>query len=198
MSNSDETTTGDEFVALASRLPTDISPEHDLWPGIEQAITPPARAARRTWSSPWAQAAAVVLLVTGSSGITYLVVNDDQQYRGPTVLSTDNVFETTLFEPVSGDFGQSFTLGSEYMAARAQLEGGLEATLDSLPPQTSDELVNNLNAIRVAIKDINQALVDEPDNILLQNLLLTTYHEEMSLMTKISRIGNSAMRRNDI
>lgn len=198
MSNSDETTVGDELVALASRLPREVSPEHDLWPGIEQTITAPAKPARTSWNSPWAQAAAVVLLVAGSSGITYVVVKDDSQYRGPAVVSTDRVFETVLFEPVSGDFGQKYTLGNKYMAARYHLEDGLEETMKALPPQERDELVDNLNTIRVAIRDINTELVKEPDNILLQNLLLNAYHEEMSLMTKIDRIGTSAMRRNDI
>lgn len=198
MSNSDESTIGDEFVALASRLPADVSPEHDLWPGIEQAITAPAKPVPTTWNSPWAQAVAVLLLVAGSSGLTYMVVKDDSSYRGPTVLRTDNVFDMTLFEPVTGDFGQRYTLGNEYMAARDRLEGSLEKTLSALPQQESDNLVDSLNTVRVAISDINKALVNEPDNILLRDLLLSAYHEEMSLMTKFDKIANSAMRRNDI
>ncbi len=198
MNNSDETKLDEELMAMAARLPTGVSPEHDLWPGIEQAITRPARPARTAWNSVWAQAAAVVLLVAGSSGITYVAVKDGSQYRGPEVLDPDNVFEAVLFEPVSGDFGQRYTLGNEYLAARDQLEGGLEDKLDSMSTQTRDDVVKNLNTIRVAIKDINEALVKEPDNILLQELLLSTYHEEISLMTKIDGIASAAMRRDDI
>jgi len=154
-----------ELEALASELPREVRPEHDLWPGIEQAILKPATAERSSWNNVWAQAAAVVLLVAGSSGLTYLAVK-------------------------SG--------GNKYLDAREQLEVGFVDKMDTLLPETRDIVVANLNTIRLAINEINEALAEEPDNILLQDLLLSNYHEEMSLMIRVDGIANSAMRRNDM
>ena len=206
MNNSDETKIDEELMALAARLPTEVAPERDLWVGIEQEITQSRNRSRTSGSPAWAQAAAVVLLVAGSSGITYMAVKDDNPsvagddttYLGPEVITPDQMFKSVLFEPVSGSFGQQYTLGNEYLAARDQLEGGLKENLDSMPKETRDDIVKNLYAVRVAIKEINDALVEEPDNTLLQDMLLSTYHDEISLMKKIDGIANSAMRRNDI
>lgn len=192
MNNDEETRIEDELTALAGTLPAGVSPDRDLWPGIEQAIAHPAPRERTLWNSTWAQAAAVVLLVGGSSGVTYLAVNGGGQ-QAPEVIYADNVFES-----VSGDFGQQYTLGNEYLDAHRRMQSGLERKLNSLSPDTRDAVVKNLNAIRVAIKDLNNALAVEPDNTLLQELLLSTYHDEMALMKHVDGIANSAMRRNDI
>ena len=58
----------DRLDQVAMQLATEIAPERDLWPGIEQAIAAPRR--RMTWL---AQAAAVVLLVGASSTVTWMV-----------------------------------------------------------------------------------------------------------------------------
>jgi len=198
MNHNDETGTNDELMALAASLPRAVSPQRDLWPGIETAIRLAPGPARGLRHSIWAQAAAVVLLVAGSSGITYRLVKDDAAYRGPEVVTPDTVFDRVLFEPLAGQFGQRYTLGNEYLAARDQLESKLDQSLQSMAPESRENVVDDLNAIRVAIRDINAALVKEPDNILLQKLLLRSYHEEISLLTKIDGIANAAMRRNDI
>jgi hypothetical protein len=192
MSNSDETKFDEELTRLAAAMPTEVSPDRDLWPPIEQAITRPAERANAIWNTPWAQAAAVVLLVAGSSGITYVAVKSDRQ-QAPVVIDTANIFET-----VSGDFGRQYTLGNEYLDAHSELQTSLDEKLQLLSPEARDEVIKNLVTIRTAIKDINQALAAEPDNVLLQDLLLSAYHGEISLMKKVNGIANSAMRRNDI
>lgn len=192
MNTGDETRFDDELTELAAKLPAAVSPDRDLWPGIEQAIARPARRGAGIWNTPWAQAAAVVLLVAGSSGITYVAVRDG----GPPAVEI--IYTDNLFESVSGDFGQQYTLGNEYLDARSQLEDNLQEKLNSLSPEARGEVVKSLNTIRVAISDINQALAAEPDSILLQELLLSSYHDELSLMKKVDGIANSAMRRDDI
>ncbi len=191
MNNSDETKFDEELTRLAATLPTEVSPDRDLWPAIEQALSPAERAST-VWNTPWAQAAAVVLLVAGSSGITYVAVRDDAPVSSVVIDST-NIFET-----VSGDFGRKYTLGNEYLDAHSELQNELEEKLQFLSPEARDDVIKNLDTIRAAIKDINQALIAEPDNVLLQELLLSAYHGEISLMKKVDGIANSAMRRNDI
>ena len=194
MSDETDKVFDDKLMAMAAAMPAEVSPGRDLWPGIEQAIEQATTAPSHTaWNTVWAQAAAVVLLIAGSSGITYLSVKDDGNSTFPTVVDVDQ-----LFEPVSGEFGTRFTLGNTYLDARDQLEVGLEQKLDALDPTTRLDVVKNLNTIRLAIKDINSSLAQEPDSLLLQELLLSTYHEEMSLMMRVDGIANSVMRREDI
>ena len=65
----DEIGRDDKLIAEASKLSTEISPDRDLWPGIEQAIKVPQRS---RWTPRLAQAAAVVLLVGASSMVTWM------------------------------------------------------------------------------------------------------------------------------
>ncbi len=193
MNENDDNTYDDELMARAATLATDVKPERDLWPAIEHQIREPARPQRSMWNSAWAQAAAVVLLVGGSSGITYLAVKD-----GADPTTTVGGAQALIFEPVSGSFGSQYNLGPDYQDARRILASKLGDELDNLPSETREDVIANLEAIRHAINDINKALADEPDNALLQDLLLDTYREELTLMNKIDGITRAAMRRGDI
>ena len=55
-----------------------------------------------------------------------------------------------------------------------------------------------LELIRGAIDDINAALQQDPDNTLLQELLMKTYHEELNVMRKVGGVTQSVMSRRDI
>ena len=194
MNEKDDEILHDEIIVAAGRLATEVKPQRDLWPGIEQAITQPARPARSGWNTVWAQAAAVVLLVGGSSGLTYLAVTGDESVVSPVAMGGPAL----NFEPVSGSFGSQYHLGPDYLDAKRDLEARLEEELERLSPNTRNAVQSNLQAIQVAIDDINKALAVEPGNVLLQELLLRTYHEELALMQHVDGIANSAMYRGDI
>ena len=183
----------DELMAKAGSLATEVSPERDLWPGIEQAISEPAAPKRSRWGTVWAQAAAVVLLVGGSSGLTYLAMSDSDDGTIPTLPAPD-----LEFSMVSANFGSQYTLGPDFIDARRVLRGGFEERLENLSPEARDEVRQNLETIRIAIEDINRALANEPDNVLLQELLLDSYRNELSLMMQVDGITRNAMYRGDI
>ncbi len=193
MNENDENRFNDELMANAAKLKPAVRPARDLWPDIEKAINSPARPERSIWNSVWAQAAAIVLLVGGSSGITYLAVND-----GGDPTTTVGGTPVLMFEPVSGSFGSQYNLGPDYQDARRDLVAKLDDRLGNLSPDTRDVVVSNLETIRQAISDINKALAEDPDNVLLQELLLGTYRDELSLMNQVESITRSAMRRGDI
>jgi len=193
MNGKDDYTIEDELLAKAARLPTSVSPERDLWPEIERAVSAPAVPQRSAWNSVWAQAAVVLLLIGGSSGITYLSMSGDDA-TVPGVAETPQL----VFEPVSASFGSQYTLGPDYVDARRVLTGNLDAKLDSLSPEAREEIVTNMQTIRQAIQDINIALAEEPDSVLLQELLLETYRNELSLMIHVDSITRDAMYRGDI
>ena len=195
---------GDELVAAARRLPQGIAPGRDLWPGISAAIhemeSRETESADRQvadprfgWQRVLAYAAAVVLLVGGSSGITWLAMQEaPPQYAGVQTA------EPLQLQPVSGSFGGSHQLGPEFMDARAELASQLDSKLARLSPQARAEVERNIAEIRAAIQQINRVLADEPDNALLQELLLAAYREELYLMRRVDGLISTVMHREDI
>ncbi len=176
----------DELLARARDLSTEISPEQDLWPGIEAAIRRP-KASR--WTPRFAQAAAIVLLVGASSGLTWLATKD--QVQVVEVVPAGLVFE-------QASFGGRYALGVGYQEAYRDLEAQLQTEMQRLSPESRAEVEENLAMIRGAIEQINVALAKEPDNPLLQELLVQTYREELALMQRIGGLTQHVMSRRDI
>ncbi len=176
----------DKLMEAARALETNVSPERDLWPDIENAI---ARPLRGRWNRVFAQAAAAVLLVGASSGLTYLAVTKHTTYVTPTPAGLN-------FQQAS--FGDSYMLGPDYQDARNSLRAQFEEQLEQLAPDEKVEVTRNIDAIRSVIEEINRALSNDPDNALLQELLLSTYQEELSLMMKIDGVTKAAMYRTDL
>ena len=170
----------------ASNLSTEISPERDLWPGIEQAIRVPQRS---RWTARFAQAAAVVLLVGASSMITWVATKD--QARIVEVVPAGLVFE-------QASFGGRYALGVGYQEAHRDLQAQLNTEMERLSPESRKEVEDNLAMIRGAIGQINEALADEPDNPLLQELLLQTYREELAMMQRVGGLTQHVMSRKEI
>lgn len=179
----------DKLTKAARQLATEIRPQRDLWPGIERAITETAPR-RSRWMPAFAQAAAIVLLVGASSGLTYLAMKDDAPVVVPQV-APQYTFERAAF-------GSSYTLGSDYLETRADLAARFERELERLSPGDRQDVEQSLEVIRGAIDDINAALQQDPDNVLLQELLMKTYHEELNVMRKVGGVTQSVMSRRDI
>ncbi|MEJ2127930.1 MAG: hypothetical protein P8X81_03695 [Woeseiaceae bacterium] len=176
----------DKLIAEANKLSTEISPERDLWPGIEQAIKVPQRS---RWTPRLAQAAAVVLLVGASSMVTWMATKD--QARVIEVVPVDLVFE-------QASFGGRYALGVGYQEAHRDLQAQLDTELERLSPEARKEVEENLAMIRGAIGQINKALTEEPDNALLQELLVQTYREELAMMKRVGGLTQHVMSREDI
>ncbi len=175
----------DKLMEAAQALGTEVAPARDLWPDIQNAIAKPSRG---RWNTVLAQAAAVVLLVGASSGLTYLAMTQGTTYVIPP--------PTLNYEQAS--FGDSYVLGPDYQDARNSLRAQFDEKLESLTPEAKAEVVRDIDAIRSVIEEINRALSNDPDSALLQELLLSTYQEELSLMMKIGDVTSAAMYRNDI
>ena len=98
----------------------------------------------------------------------------------------------------AASFGNQYTLGPDFQDARRDLEGRLERELETVIAggQRAD-VEANMQTIRTAINEISTALSEEPDNVLLQELLLSTYQEELALMRKVNGITSAVMLRED-
>lgn len=177
----------DKLMEAARALETKVAPDRDLWPDIESAI---ARPSRTRWNTVFAQAAAVVLLIGVSSGLTYLAMNNRTPSAPPLANNSGLTYE-------QASFGDQYTLGPDYEDARSSLKAQLDGHLERMSPEARADVGKNLEAIRAAIEEINRALAYDPDNALLQELLLSTYKEELSLMMKVDSVANAAMYRTD-
>jgi hypothetical protein len=185
-----------QVMSMAAGLARDVQPPRDLWPGIAEAInsSPVSRAAPAPrWQRMFAQAAAIVLLIGGSSGLTWYTLSNSD-----TSLVTPGDHSNLNFEPVSGSFGSQYMLGPDFQDARESLVAKLDEELERLPPETREEVEKNIATIRAAISEINKALAQEPDSVLLQELLLNTYSEELAIMRKVDGLAHTVMRRTDI
>lgn len=176
----------DKLDLAARRLAKELSPERDLWPGIAEAIERPQRS---RWMPMLAQAAAVVLLVGGSSAVTYIAVKDNS---GPVAaVAPDLVFE-------QASFGKNYNLGPGFQDARRSLRAELDVELARMSPEARQDIRTNLDVIHSAIIEINSALEREPDNVLLQQKLLRAYREELTLLRRVGGLTRNVMMRNDI
>lgn len=78
------------------------------------------------------------------------------------------------------------------------MQAQLDSEMERLSPEARKEVEDNLAMIRGAIGQINKALADEPDNPLLQELLLQTYREELAMMQRVGGLTQHVMSRRDI
>ncbi len=180
----------DALMTAASKLSTEISPERDLWPDIASVINRPQRS---RWMPILAQAAAVVLLVGASSMVTYLVVKNDQ-----AVNEYQPSFQVTITPDLLFEQATYGNLGEDYKQAHGVVTSRLERELEKLSPEARADVERNLAVIRQAMGDINQALVKEPDNALLQELLAEAYRGELVLMNRVGNLTRRLMSRQDI
>jgi hypothetical protein len=185
--------------AQARRLPVDIPPERDLWPGIAARIAeaPAPESGPRDWRMVGAIAAAVALVAV-SSMVTLWVAGP----REPAVVAVPSAPSGMTRQartiPGGATFGPDVSLGPKYERARQQLSRDLDEQLSALPPESRDVVEKNLAQIRQALSEINSALAEDPGNLLLQQLLMAAYQDEMSMLMEMNRMAQSLTTRKEI
>jgi len=175
--------------ALGS-LPRDVEPGQDLWPAIEARLEPREARASRRW--PWAAAAAVLLAVGASLVTANLMRREDAPVAQQAPAAGQAAFAAVAFGP-----GQ--TLDPAYETARQGLARSLSARIDRLPPDARQKLEKNLAVLRQASAEINAALELSPGDPLLEELLLSTYQEELAVLASVNQLtgANGAAAKND-
>jgi hypothetical protein len=170
--------------AALGTLAREVEPPRDLWPGIAGRLEVRPGPSRRSWA--W-QAVAALVLVAVSSLVTATLV-----HRSPSPVAQRPVpASAPAAMPVA--FGPSFSLNGEYAAARAQLAAELERRVATMPPSARQKLEANLAEMRRAADEINAALARQPGDPLLQELLLSTYQEELGVLASVNQLtGTSA------
>lgn len=181
--------------ALA-RLPRELSPARSLWPAIAQAMNEDAAGQRRgpgvaqlpRWP-PWPAAlAAGLALVSLVAALSWSVLR--QQAGTPTLL------------PGAAAAGAQQTMVSfesprnaAFLAARAALERTYAQRLALLAPATRARVQSDLEVIRKANADIRDALNHDPASPLLQQLLRSTWQQEIEVYTDVSQATEPMLMR---
>ena len=171
--------------ALA-RLPRELTPARDLWPAIAQATGPgaarerpePGLARGPRWPVALAASLALVSLV---AALSWSVL---RQQAATALLAQDGAASIPVRQTmVSFESPRNAT----FLSARAALEDTYRERLAMLAPATRARVQADLETIRKANADIRDALSRDPASPLLQQLLRSTWQQEIDLYTDVSR-----------
>ncbi|NNF52166.1 MAG: hypothetical protein HKN59_06980 [Gammaproteobacteria bacterium] len=173
-----------ELEKVVSELPRDIRPGRDLWPEIHDRMqVTEGRVGSRMnwWNSPIVSAASIAV---AASALTFALMK-------PGPLDQSRPADTSAQSA-------SAMLDAGFLANRKRLENKLEGRLTELSPEMQGLVRQNLASIRGSLNEISMALASDPDNADLQDLLLSTYEQELQVMTEISSMPEVPGRRIDL
>ncbi|HKC16375.1 MAG TPA: hypothetical protein VKC11_06670 [Steroidobacteraceae bacterium] len=179
--------------ALA-RLPRVLTPARDLWPAIAQATGP---GAVREWPEPWparwprwpvALAASLALLGLVAA-LSFSVLREP----GASALLAQDGTASTPAKQTRVSFESP--RNAAFISARTALEKTYEERLAMLAPATRARVQADLETIRKANADIRDALSRDPASPLLQQLLRSTWQQEIELYTDVSQATEPMLTR---
>jgi hypothetical protein len=174
-------------------LPRSVQPERDMWPEILDRITAPQPVQPR-WGFPggWpaALAAGLVLMAVSSLATWQIVDRRHDGSNGPAAMVSSGPAVPARLAGMQG-------LGDRYRLDREQLAEAFDDRLRQLQPETREAVLANLRDIQRALTEINSALDADPNNVLLQQLLVATYQEELAVFDQVNRIVAASPRRSD-
>ncbi len=177
-----------ELLDQAARLPKELPPARDLWPGILGRLQ--ARPTRvPILRLPWLPAlAAAALLVAVSSAVTAFLMQGDRSVR-PAVATAPTQAETPQVVPAAVEQATSSLRGveAEYDRAAQALLTSLEQRGEHLSPETLRVVDDNLRAIDAALEQVRQALVKDPGNASLIRMLTATHQKKIDVLQRVVR-----------
>jgi hypothetical protein len=189
----------DEVLKAVRQLPQAIEPQRDLWPEIARRLDAPDTMTRRPGlQMGWTLALAAGLgCVALGALLAVAVMKRTSPTSAPSLTAQAPVGPAapTTFDGAprvrQASLGGYEMLGPEYEQARATLMIGLAERLDRLPPLERQKVERNLNEVRRALGEINAALQLAPNDTLLRELLLNTYHDELTLLANVNQIADT-------
>lgn len=143
-------------------------------------FAPKVSAGTRWWHDPKRLAAAAVLLIAATSATTVLVTSRNQG-NGTTVYVNTSQSNATL--PVGWENAEQ-----GYLASVAQLSEMLEELRGSLSPATVETVEKSLAIIDTAIVEARSALVRDPANAALADLLASNYRQKVELLRRATEL----------
>ena len=175
------------LAAELGALPRSVMPERDLWPSLRAELArrgAPAPAGHaRSWRRPsWAYratlAAAAVLLCVVSLAIMRHLADD----RAPLVARTAPSPAASLLPAAL------VSVEGDYRRAAAELRASLDAQRTVLAPETIARVERSLDLIDHAIAEARDALMRDPGNQALADMLAATYGRKLDLLRRATEL----------
>lgn len=167
----------------AAALPRAVAPPAELWSALRAATS--ARPARPAWTVRMTRrelAAAAVLLVALSSGITAALVRRGDSPAPPAVAAAE------VARPPAA-WAEFRRAEAEYVRTADDLEAVLAGSRDALAPETVRTVEESLRLIDEAIRDAREALARDPANAELSNALAATYRDKIDVLERTLRLS---------
>ena len=188
--NSEISASVDEALA---HLPRELTPARDLWPAIAQAMHAGAANQQREpvparWPQ-WPVALAASLGLVGLvAALSWSVL---RQQATPSLLAQGGTAAPAKQTMVSFEAPRD----AAFLSARAALQSTYEGRLALLAPVTRERVRADLETIHKANADIRDALSRDPASPLLQQLLRSTWQQEIELYTGVSQATEPMLTR---
>jgi len=175
-------------VSNVRELPRSVSPPEDLWSDVRATIESGKVAhlpsgtvtrARGWWVTPGRLAAAAVVLVAATASLTGVVLNSRML---PSVVS----------QPSTNTVAVSWQASERaFLASVLELRAQLEVLHDHLSPQTLVKVESALATIDLAIAEGREALLRDPSNAALSELLASNYRQKIELLRRMTQLASS-------
>jgi putative zinc finger protein len=182
----------------AAKLPA-MEPSRDLWEGIAARIEAPVieLKTRQAPAAPrrnWQMAAAVVVLMAVSSGVTYILTSDRQPATGEQVSATPDSASPGVVTPkrntsgggsgvLVGDFSAPEIIYDQEITRLRTILDQRRGDLDSTTVKTVEK---SLQAIDQAIIDARAALTGDASNAFLNEQLNRALEKKLGLLRRVA------------
>ena len=166
------------ILSMASQLPEGIQPDRDLWPCIAERISGKVielKPRPRIGSAGFWRIAATLAVVAGVGFSLYSI--QGTKVEAPVNNSPD----VAISEMPQSE--------RDYLAAKDALLEELRGAEDRLSPEVVATVEENLRVIEDAVSEIRVALNDNPDDVLLERLLVATWRSELDLLQQAVSAG---------
>lgn len=172
-------------IGRVGELPRDIAPPHEGWPALEgilrgRAGQPHGDGPVRRWRPKLTRIAAVAAVLAAVA----VGVSIDRWILSPAASAPQKVAASDT-GMVGGRLTVAYITDPRYLRAREALLRDLSARVAKLPPPARKQVLQSLAAIHQSMRQIQQALGREPGNMLLQELLIDTYQDEMQVLSTV-------------
>jgi len=180
-------------VAEARALPATVMPPDELWNDVRATIEarkvahlPAGMASARShargwWMTPGKLAAAAVVLVAATASLTAIAMNARVSPTTVVVQGTPSVTVSASWLASERAFQQNVL----------ELREQLEVLHDHLSPATLVKVERALATIDLAIAEGREALLRDPANAALSELLASNYRQKIELLRRMTQLASS-------
>jgi hypothetical protein len=159
----------EEPLEQTAALPRSVDPGADLWPSIRKRLSA-GRGPGRVVVRSWVLAAAALLLIALSSGVTVWLLRPAAANPATQAIS---------WSP----------LEAQYASAAAELGTALEHARALLAPETVAVIERNLAVIDSALAESRRALARDPRNTVLEQLVIAAWRQKMDFLRRATALS---------